>query len=179
MSATYLIDGYNLLHAMGVLGAGRAGPHGLEKARLRLLGLLHGTFAEDAAAVTVVFDAAGAPPGATAEHEYRGMSVVFALGKQEADDVIEKLIRKSSAPKTLHVVSDDHRIQRAARRRQCVVLGCEAFLQWLDRRRREQRAAATEIPEKREGCSEEEAARWAAEFADVEKDPKLRRAFED
>ena len=57
MSATYLIDGYNLLYAMGVLG-GPVGPHGLEKARLRLLGLLHGSFAEESFTVTVVFDAA-------------------------------------------------------------------------------------------------------------------------
>ena len=33
----YLIDGYNLLYAMGVIH-GRLGPAGLEKARLRLLG---------------------------------------------------------------------------------------------------------------------------------------------
>ena len=37
MATLYLIDGYNLLHAMGVL-QGRVGPLGLEKARLRLLG---------------------------------------------------------------------------------------------------------------------------------------------
>jgi len=37
----YLIDGFNLLHGIGVLRA-RVGPQGLEKARLRLLGLLYG-----------------------------------------------------------------------------------------------------------------------------------------
>ena len=49
----YLIDGYNLLHAMGVL-RGKVGPQGLEKARLRLLGLLRGVYGKDAGAVTVV-----------------------------------------------------------------------------------------------------------------------------
>src|SRR5437660_1185762 len=52
----YLIDGYNLLHAMGLLG-GTVGPHGLEKARAGLLGLVSGTHAEAVAEVTVVFDA--------------------------------------------------------------------------------------------------------------------------
>ena len=62
MSATYVIDGYNLLHAMGLLG-GRAGPHGLEKARGQLVGLLRGGFGGQAGAVTVVFDAANAHAG--------------------------------------------------------------------------------------------------------------------
>ena len=53
----YLIDGYNLLHAMGVL-RGRVGPTGLEKARRRLLGLLHGSYGDESCRVTVVFDAA-------------------------------------------------------------------------------------------------------------------------
>ena len=61
MSTVFLIDGYNLLHAMGVLH-GRVGPTGLQKARLRLLGLLHGAHGEASSAVTVVFDAAHAPP---------------------------------------------------------------------------------------------------------------------
>src|SRR5262245_54622478 len=63
----FLIDGYNLLHAMGVLH-GRVGPTGLEKARGRLLGLLRGAYAEqEHDHVTVIFDAAKAPPGADPE----------------------------------------------------------------------------------------------------------------
>jgi predicted RNA-binding protein with PIN domain len=176
MSAAYLIDGYNLLYAMGVLG-GRVGPHGLEKARARLLGLLHGTFAEESPAVTVVFDAAQARPGAKPEHEHCGLRVVYAVGSKEADDVIEQLIRRSSAPKSLHVISDDRRVQQAGRRRHCVVRGCEAFLRWLGRRRWQKRQAA-EQPEKREALSEQETNGWLAEFRDLEKDPSLKGAFE-
>ena len=58
----YLIDGYNLLHAMGVLH-GQTGPKVLEKARLRLLSMLRGRFEQRTGNVTVVFDAAHAPPG--------------------------------------------------------------------------------------------------------------------
>jgi predicted RNA-binding protein with PIN domain len=177
MSATYLIDGYNLLYAMGVLG-GPVGPGGLAKARLRLLGLLHGTFAKEASSVTVVFDASGATPGASAEMTFQGVHVVFALGKKEADDVIEQFIGEASAPKSLHVVSDDHRIQQAAKRRHCVVMGCEKFLLWLDQCRQQLRTQTAQSPEKQEKLSEEELKRWLAEFGDLEKDPSLRRAFE-
>jgi predicted RNA-binding protein with PIN domain len=176
MATTYLIDGYNLLHAMGVL-SGPVGPGGLEKARLRLLGLLHGTFAERAPSVTVVFDASKALPGAPPEMFYRGLHVLFAVGKKEADDVIEHLVREASAPKSVHVVSDDHRIQQAARRRRAVVLTCEEFLQWVDRQRQHQ-SPATPAPEKKEKLSPEEMQRWLEEFGDVESDPSLRQAFE-
>jgi uncharacterized protein len=175
MSATYVIDGYNLLHAMGILGS-RVGPGGLEKARSRLLGLLAGTFEAKSAAITVVFDAARALPGGTPEIEVRGLHVVFAVGEQEADDVIERLIRQASAPKSLHVVSDDRRVQRAARRRHGVALGCEQFLQRLDKMRRRQAPAPPS--DKQEGLSEEETRSWLQEFGDVERDPALKRAFE-
>ena len=57
----YLIDGYTLLYAMGVLRK-RMGPDGLEKARQKLLGVLHGSFGDESANVTVDFDAARPPP---------------------------------------------------------------------------------------------------------------------
>src|SRR4051812_44964880 len=103
----YVIDGYNLLHALGILH-GRTGPHGLEKARLALLGLLHGALGEQAAEATVVFDAAHAPPGAPAEEGFRGIRVVFAVRHANADDLIEEFIRGHADPRRLQVVSDDH-----------------------------------------------------------------------
>jgi uncharacterized protein len=177
MSATYVIDGYNLLHAMGVL-SGRAGPGGLEKARLQLLGLLHGTFAELSSSVTVVFDASRAPPGLPKATDFHGVHVVFAPGKAEADDVIEELIEQASAPKSVHVVSDDHRVQQAGRRRHCVVLDCEEFLRWVERCRQRPSMPSTPPPEKQDRLSAEEKRHWLEEFGDVENDPSLRQAFE-
>jgi uncharacterized protein len=176
MSASYLIDGYNLLHAMGTLG-GRVGPHGLEKARAGLLGLLHGALADQSPAATVVFDAAQAVPGVSAEQSSHGIRVLFAKNKEEADDVIERLIRHSSAPKALHVVSDDRRIQRAARRRLCRVLGCNDFLSFLEHLRHGH-SHAQQVPEKKENLSPDEVQRWLSEFGHIEQDPKLKEAFE-
>jgi uncharacterized protein len=177
MVATYLIDGYNLLHVMGLM-APRLGPHGLESARARLIGLIAGAMEKDAAAVTVVFDGTGGIGHAASEPSKRGIQILFSPGKQEADDVIERQILRSSAPKDLHVVSDDRRIRSAARRRHCHALGCEAFLKFLDRYRQQRRQQELQTPEKVENLSAEQTEAWIAEFGDLEKDPKLRRAFE-
>src|SRR5688572_20633028 len=97
-----LIDGYNYLHAVGLLRprtAGHAGPHELERARLALLGRLAACYGAETA-VTVVFDAAGAPPGLAAEDAHAHVRIVNAL-RRSADEVIEELIRHDSAPKVL------------------------------------------------------------------------------
>lgn len=174
----YLIDGYNLLFALGVLLKGRTGPKVLEKARHRLLELLHDAYGEGSAAVTVVFDAKHAPPGLPAELDYRGVRVAFAVHEAEADDLIEQLIRQASVPHRLTVVSDDHRIREAARRRHCVVQGCGDFLDALDARRRTPPARSAAEPAKPDAVSPEEAGHWLREFADLADDPALRELFD-
>jgi hypothetical protein len=164
----YVIDGYNLLYALGLVHA-RMGPHGLEKARLALLGRLA---ASGEAAVTVVFDAGHAPPGAPAEQDHQGVRVLFAL-RREADDLIEELIGQDSAPRGLTVVSDDHRVQQAARRRHCPVLGCLDFIEQLGRPT-PAAAPPEEAPAKPSGVSREEAQHWLREFEELARDPKVR-----
>src|SRR5207253_2465456 len=115
---------------------------------------------------------------ADARQRYHAIDVYFAVDQDEADDLIEELIRKSATPKQLAVVSDDHRIQRAANRRQCVVLGCGDFLDVLDRARRRRQQSPPEAPEKRDGPSPEETRRWLEEFGDIERDPRLKQFFE-
>lgn len=170
----YLIDGYNLLHAMGVL-CGKVGPHGLERARLSLLSRLCGQHGDNTADVTVVFDASGARPGAVAEEEYRGIHIRYAL-EGEADDVIETLIQCEATPSQLTIVSDDHRLQHAGRRRRCPVLGC---LDYLDERehQRKSKPSAPEPPTKPEGMSAEEVQHWLREFADLVNDPQVRESL--
>jgi predicted RNA-binding protein with PIN domain len=173
----YLIDGYNLLHAMGMIH-GRAGPQGLEKARLRLLGLLHGTFGDQAPTVTVVFDAAGAPPGAKEQHDFQGIHVHFAVHQKEADELIEDLIRHDAAPRQLTVVSDDHRLKDAGRQRRCQVLGCLDFLEEIMRRRRQQHPPTPHPEEKTTSLSEEETQRWLKEFESLDQTPEMKELFE-
>jgi len=112
-----LIDGYNLLHASGILGRG-IGPGGLERSRGALLNFLAESLEESELPRTVVvFDAREAPPGLPRVVVHRGMTIRFAEPGLDADDVIEQLIKADSAPRRLTVVSSDHRLHRAARRR--------------------------------------------------------------
>lgn len=171
----YLIDGYNLLHAMGLL-TGRVGPHGLEQARFAMLGRLRGAGDASASGVTVVFDAAHAPPGAVAEEDYQGIHIRYAL-EGEADDVIESLIQRDSTPRKLTVVSDDRRIQRAGRRRRCPVLGCMDYLDRLERLRKPKASTPPPLQGKPQSVSEDEARHWLREFADLVDDPNVREAL--
>ncbi|HEY7329359.1 MAG TPA: NYN domain-containing protein [Gemmataceae bacterium] len=164
----YLIDGYNLLHAIGLL-CGKVGPHGLEKARLALLGRLCGDHASDASTVTVVFDASRAPPGANAEENHQGIRVLFALDG-EADELIETLIQREPTPRQLMVVSDDHRIQQAGRRRRCVVRNCLDYLEEVERKRT--KPSVPDTPAKPECISNAETQHWLQEFAELVDDPK-------
>jgi len=166
----FVIDGYNLLHSMGVLG-GPVGPHQLANARNRLINLIGPAHADDAA--TIVFDARNSPPGAGGGSTYGHVRVEFAVG-EEADDRIERSIAGNSAPKKLIVVSDDHRLQQAARRRGCPAWKCEQYLDWLETRRGKPRRPAEEKPA---GVYPADADRWLAEFADLDRDPAWDELF--
>jgi predicted RNA-binding protein with PIN domain len=167
----FVIDGYNLLHAMGLPG-GPVGPHQLAKARARLLGLIAPAHADDAA--TVVFDARHAPPNAEPEMVYGSVRIVFAVG-EEADDRIERLIAHDPAPKRLVVVSDDHRLQAAARRRVCLAWKCNEYLDWLDRQPVRRRRPTP--PEKPASSRPAEVDRWLAAFGDLDHDPAWDELF--
>jgi hypothetical protein len=167
----YLIDGYNLLHAVGLL-SGKVGPHGLEKARLALLGRLSGRAGSEASRFTVVFDASHAPAGALVEDDYQGVHVFFTCDR-EADDLIEELIRQDGDPRRLTIVSDDRRLRQAAERRRCPVLRCLDFLDTLDRPRSE-KAPTAELPVKPEGISPDETERWLRVFGDLADQPGAR-----
>ncbi len=122
-----LIDGYNLLNAVGITGPDEraALPAGwtsrvtsLHRSRVALLNFLAESLdAEQLAQTIVVFDAAGAPPGLPRELTHRGLKVRFAPRTSDADSLLEDLIRQDTSPRRLTVVSSDHRVQRAAKRR--------------------------------------------------------------
>jgi len=123
-----LIDGYNLMHVFGIRDEHQRAA--LSRARKSLLNRLAKALpAEHLPQTTVVFDAKNPPPGAPPEMVYRGITVLFAVAHDEADDLIEELIGKHSTPKKLVVVSSDRRIQIAATRRKAIAQESEA---WYD-----------------------------------------------
>ena len=136
-----LIDGYNLLHVTGIVGRG-VGPGTLQRSRLALVNfLVESLDPEELPHTTVVFDArdtAGLPHAI----DHRGISVRFAVEYETADAMIEELIRVDSAPRRLVVVSSDHEIQRAARRRKAKTVDSDVWYAELVRARRERNEAS-------------------------------------
>lgn len=138
-----LIDGYNLLYASGILGRGR-GPGFLERSRQALLNFLVESLDEKAIAhCQVVFDAAleNAPRGLPRRFTHRGLTVHFAAGMPSADELIEELILADHAPRQLIVVSSDHRIQRAAKRRKATAIDSDVWFHQTMRERAARRSA--------------------------------------
>src|SRR5437588_7232801 len=173
----YMIDGYNLLHALGLIRT-RAGPADLHKARLGLLRLLHSRLGEESASVTVVFDADRAPGRLPEEEVYEGIHIRYAVHEPEADDLIEDMIRRQPVPQQLAVVSDDHRLQRAAQRRNCKVLGCGEFLDCLEPRLKKSPSHTQESDAKPKTVSEGELRGWLKEFSELQDDPNLKALSE-
>jgi len=162
-----LIDGYNLLHATGILGSG-IGPGGLERSRLALLNFLAESIEpEELPHTTVVFDAHNAPWGTSKTVSHRGITVRFAAQYEEADDLIEELIHAHTSPRRLIVVSSDHRIQRAARRRKARAIDSDAWYSELIRSRRERqkkRVADESSPTPVVPLLEEDVNYWLRQF---------------
>jgi uncharacterized protein len=156
-----LIDGYNLLHASGIFGGVR-GAGGFEASRRALLDEIARLLGAARTGVTVIFDAADAPPGLPSRYVHEGIDVRFAREHGSADAMIENLIERHDSPASLTVVSADNRVMVAARRRRCRPV---ASAEWLHEARVAARAAAagseTKPPEPQ---TDVEVNRWLEEF---------------
>ncbi len=167
-----ILDGYNVMHAAALVRF-RSGPGQLQAAREVLLHYIADCLTPTEIQRThVVFDAINAPNGLPRNYKVKGVSVQFADPGGDADSVIEELIRDHSAPRQVRIVSSDHRIQKAARRRRCRFIDSEDWLARLEKRAARQ--AKTKKPLSVEEAvkfggklSQEEVARWLSEFGDV------------
>jgi uncharacterized protein len=148
----FLIDGYNLLHAIG-WASPRMKKAELEPARRRLLDWLVDSVANKtgSAKFRVVFDAMHGPSHTRSETSHRGMPVTFAY-KSTADDRIEELLDEAREPKRLVVVSNDTRLHESARRVKAKGWFTPAFLDWLAKVEEQAKPVAEQTaPEKPEG----------------------------
>ncbi len=139
MSLLLLVDGYNVIAP--VAAPGRPGnltsahstasnSRWLQAERNRLIARLCDHLPENVRKRTcVVFDARCPPDNAVSQYEVSGIDIRFAVDDPEADDLIERLISEHSAPKQLAVVSSDHRLQDAAKRRGAIPFDAAP---WLD-----------------------------------------------
>lgn len=145
MSPELLIDGYNLMHAAGIAKK-VARPGELERWRHRLIKRVSQALQPaERQGTLIVFDAKEAPEIGSREDLVEGIRIRYADRGHEADDLIEQLIAEHRFPHSLRVISSDHRIQKAARRRHAKFLDSPKFLDELDERQHRR------PPEKPEG----------------------------
>jgi predicted RNA-binding protein with PIN domain len=166
---TFLIDGYNLMHAVGLLPRGTIPQGKLERARTRFLDWLATSSKGRAARLRVVFDAQNAS-SSSPETEHKSIQVLFSF-RQTADDVIEDLLAAAGLPSRVTVVSNDTRLQAAGHRRGAAVKTCQQFVDWLIE---EPSGAASPLPEAEKpepNVSADEMDAWLSAFTE----PKPRR----
>jgi predicted RNA-binding protein with PIN domain len=159
------------------------GREGFRRARRRFLDELALALGPLVASeTTVVFDATVPPGDFPPVSTYRSLTVLFALGDENADARIEQLIAEDSNPKTLTVVSSDNRIRLAASRRRSRAVTADEFWQMIDdlkeRRERSESKATKPRVEKPAGEAErqfDEAEYWMGVFGEIDRAPELRQ----
>ena len=117
-----VVDAWNVLHVRGVLPPGLAGLGLAGLGRLMLAtrwGRGHITLACDGPAQS-------RPEGIPA-----AIHVIWSGPEKEADDIIEALIERSTAPRRMVIISSDNRLRRAAKRRRCKSLASDQFLRTI------------------------------------------------
>lgn len=158
-----IIDGYNLMHAAGM--ARRTYAQGdMQKCRNELERHVASLLSAEALRrTTIVYDAFNSPGNDQRVHHRQGLKVVFAPQGQDADGEIERLLSAHSAPRQVIVVSSDHRLHKAARRRRARCVDSADFLHDLEQEPRPTpRRRAAGRPDIQE--SAEELRRWEQTF---------------
>lgn len=160
-----LIDGYNLLHVTGIIGRD-VGVGTLQRARAALLNYLTSSLdADELSMTTVVFDAHNPPPDRPNEYRHMGITVRYATGYDDADSLLEELIQANSSPRSLTVVSSDHRVQRAATRRRATAIDSDVWYDEVGRKRHPPELA--DLPSKPVAAlTEAEVEFWLERFSD-------------
>lgn len=164
-----IIDGYNLLHVTGFVGDGSG--RSLQRCRELLLNFLTVSLDEpQRVQTTIVFDAADAPSGLPRLVKHQGITVRYAAEYSDADALIEKLIRENDAPRSLLVVSSDHRIQRAARRRRASWVDSDRWYSdiWKERLAKQRTAEGTLFEKPVMEMTADEIDYWVARFTSAD-----------
>jgi predicted RNA-binding protein with PIN domain len=118
-----IVDTYNVLHVVGVLPPEIAGIDTAD-----LIGLI-GRSRYRGRRVMLICD--GVPPPGAPRGRTGSISVHYAGSGTTADDRIAAIIRRSSAPRRLTIVSSDRAILREGRRRRSATVDSAEFLRHL------------------------------------------------
>ncbi|MDC1142035.1 NYN domain-containing protein [Planctomycetota bacterium] len=110
----YVIDGYNLLHALS--RESDALPADADRARARLIELLGHISKRESTPVRVYFDGTTPSNIGAGDHAHAGVSVRFCgAASESADRAICEYVENSHTPRKLLVVSSDHAVANTCR----------------------------------------------------------------
>lgn len=125
-----LVDGYSLLHAWNDLAPGR--PRHSAAAREELVRVL--TQYRDACGtpITIVFDAAQAPPGASSLPSTPEVEILYSKAGQTADQIIERAAYRLQAYGNVLVVTNDHAERDTVISLGAAVWSCEHFIRTIE-----------------------------------------------
>lgn len=159
---TFLIDGYNLMHSVG-MASHKMQAKAFERARERFLDWLADSAQGRVERLRIVFDAQFAPFPST-EYPHRGVRVHFAYG-ETADERIEEIISGEQRPELVTVVSNDNQVREAARRRKCGAFTCQEFTDWLIENRSDPKSPSPEPDKPAPNATPAEMAEWLTAFS--------------
>jgi len=132
-SCRLLVDGYNLLYALGFIQPGDRTKRSLEKARHQLIDSIAKQLPSAVRRSTwIIFDSADAPknlPDAFVKNEIR---VFFSREWLSADEMLQSWISEHSSPKTLVVISSDHAVQRRATARNATPFDSDHWIEAIE-----------------------------------------------
>lgn len=123
LSMPLLIDGYNLYHFARSVYI----DDGIDLALTAFVSIIDEWTRRSRQKVTLIFDGSIPPALRQSSASLGSVALEFSGPGSDADSVIERHILTYSAPKLLTIVSSDHRIQKAGRRRHCKILGSDEF----------------------------------------------------
>ena len=127
-----VIDGYNLIFQCGLQGK-RRDSLALEKARQRAISTIRKWLGEDLNRAAIVFDACRLPIKENHNvSQVGGLTIIYAVDFDDADSMIEEIIRTHSSPKQLLVVSSDNRVKNAALRRNAKAVNSDTWYDSLE-----------------------------------------------
>jgi uncharacterized protein len=151
-----IIDGHNLLYAVRGITEGQI------VSEIRLCTILSDYLRQMRQRGEIIFDGIG-PRDKSGLAGTVNLEVSFSGAYIDADTIIEERIKVSTAPKRLTVISNDHRLVKAAKARKAVAITADDFwgqvFKKLSRKRRE-----PEPQSKRVGITEGETDFWLKFF---------------
>lgn len=164
----YLIDGHNLIAKIPTISLDD--PYDEAKLVFLLKGWAAGSRKRR---ITVIFDG-GMPGGKVRSLSNSAVTVVFAPYGQTADSLLIRRIKKVKNPPEYTLVSSDHRIIAAAKKRRMRYRRSETFATRLSRDKRPSSTSPSDIPlEKTDDpqVSKQEVDAWLALFGPVPERP--------